>query len=185
MEIKAAQQEVRSVFLGGSVGQVISGVIWLVSAALATWVDSRYAILALALGGTFIFPLLQLVLKLSGRRASLSRENPFNQLAMQVAFIVPLNLPVIAAATAYHLNWFYPAFMIVVGSHYLPFMTLYGMWQYGVLGAALIGGGVAIGMLLPRSFLAGGWFTGAVLVLFGLAAARMAGLHRAAEPNIS
>jgi hypothetical protein len=168
MEIRAAQSEVRRVYLGGSVGQAVSGFIWLVSVVLATWVSTRYGILVLVLGGVFIFPLTQLVIRLSGRPASLPRENPFNQLAMQVAFIVPFCLPVIGAAALYKLDWFYPAFMVVVGAHYLPFATLYGMKQYLVLGGALIGGGVAIGMLLPTIFTAGGWFTAIVLLIFAI-----------------
>ncbi|HZW05070.1 MAG TPA: hypothetical protein VFF68_14145 [Anaerolineaceae bacterium] len=170
MEIREAQREVRSVYLNGSVGQAVSGIIWLASAGLSTWVSTRYGIIALAAGGAFIFLLTQLILKLMGRPASLRRENPFSQLAMQTAFIIPLSLPVIGAAALYNLNWFYPAFMIVVGTHYMPFMTLYGMWQYGILAAALIGGGVLIGMYLPESFAIGGWFTGIVLVLFAIVA---------------
>ena len=71
-------------------------------------------------------------------------------LAMQVAFTIPLNLPVVAAAALYRLNWFYPACMIVVGTHYLPFIFLYGMWQFGVLAAVLIGGGVTIGLMFAE-----------------------------------
>jgi hypothetical protein len=166
MEIKTAQLEVRTVFLSGSVGQAVSGILWLISVALSTFASVRYGIIALALGGMLIFPLTQLMLKLLGHRASLQPDNPFNQLAMQVAFIIPVCLPVIAAAALYNVNWFYPAFMFVVGAHYLPFIFLYGMRQYAVLAAALIGGGAAIGLLLPHNFSAGGWFTAIVLLLF-------------------
>jgi hypothetical protein len=168
MEIRDAQQEVRTVFVGGAVGQAVSGLIWLVSTILGVWISVRYGILALAVGGAFIFPLTQLALKGLGRKASLSHDNPFNQLAMQIAFIVPFCLPLIGAAALYNVNWFYPAFMVVVGAHYLPFIFLYGMWQYALLAAALIGGGVAIGMTFPDSFSMGGWFTGLVLLLFAL-----------------
>jgi hypothetical protein len=97
----------------------------------------------LVLGGVFIFPITQLILRMSGRPASLSSENPMGQLAMQVAFTIPANLFVVAGATLYRLNWFYPACMIVLGAHYLPFVFLYGLWQFWVLGALLVGGGVA------------------------------------------
>jgi len=173
MEIRTAQQEVRTVFVNGSFGQAVSGLIWLISAALGAWVSVQAGILFLTLGGIAIFPLTQLTLKLLGRRASLSRENPFNQLAMQVAFIVPLLLPVIGAAARANVNWFYPAFMIVVGAHYLPFITLYGMWQYAILAGALIGGGTALGFLLPQQFAPGGWLTGAALIIFAVFAWRM------------
>jgi hypothetical protein len=173
MEIRAAQQEVRTVYINGAVGQAVSGLIWLISAALSAWGSIYYGMLALVLGGIFIFPLTQLALRLMGRRATLGRDNPFNWLAMQVAFIVPLLIPVIWAAAQGNINWFYPAFMLVVGVHYMPFMTLYGMWQYAVLAAVLIGGGVAVIYLLPGSFTAGGWLTGPALMLFALFAWKM------------
>jgi hypothetical protein len=168
MEIKSAQQDVRSTFLRGSIGQAVSGGIWLLSAALGTWASERYAVLVLVLAGVFIFPLTQLTLRLLGRPAGLPKGHPMNALAMQVAFILPLSLPVIGAATLYKLTWFYPAFMLVLGTHYMPFIFLYGMWEFGVLAALLIGGGAAIGMLLPDVFTAGGWFTGVMLLLFAI-----------------
>lgn len=168
MDIKVAQQDVQSTFLRGSVGQAVSGLIWLVSAALGTWASERSAILVLVLGGAFIFPLTQLTLRLLGRPAGLPKGHPMNALAMQVAFILPLTLPVIGAAAMANINWFYPAFMLVLGTHYLPFMFLYGMWEFGLLAALLIGGGVAIGMSFPDTFTIGGWVTAVVLLLFAL-----------------
>jgi len=168
MDIKSAQQDVQTAFVRGSVGQLVSGLIWLVSAALGTWVGERYAILTLVLVGMFIFPLTQLTLRSSGRSGGLPKGHPMNSLAMQVAFIVPLCLPVIGAASLYNINWFYPAFMLIIGVHYMPFIFLYGMWEFGMLAALLIGGGVAFGMMLPNSFIAGGWFTAVVLLLFAL-----------------
>lgn len=168
MEITAAQQDVQATFLRGSVGQAIAGVIWLLSTALGTWGDERDAILVLILTGIFIFPLTQLTLHVIGRPSGLPKGHPMNQLAMQVAFILPLSSPVIGAATLHNINWFYPAFMLVLGTHYMPFIFLYGMWEFGVLSALLISAGVAIGMFLPNAFTIGGWFTGMVLLLFAL-----------------
>jgi hypothetical protein len=168
MDIKAAQQDVRNTFMHGSVGQTISGVIWLVSAVLGTWVSERYAILLLVVGGAFIFPLTQLILRLLGRSGALPKGHPMNQLATQVAFIVPFSLPLIGAASLYNINWFYPAFMLVVGTHYLPFMFLYGMWEFAALAGILIFGSVGIGMWLTDSFMFGGWFTAVVLLAFAL-----------------
>ena len=168
MTIEEAQREMRTVFLGGSVGQAVSGAIWLVSAALGTLVSARYGLIALFVGGCFIFPLTQLAIKLSGRPASLKSGNPLEGLARQVAFIVPACLPVIAGAALYKVNWFYPAFMVVVGAHYLPFAFLYGMRKYAVLAEVLIAGGVAFAIWMPQKFAPAGWFAGAVLVLFAI-----------------
>jgi hypothetical protein len=168
MDIKSAQQSVQSTFLRGSVGQKVSGLIWLVSAILGTWTSERSAIFFLMLVGMFIFPLTQLALRMLGRSSGLPKGHPMNQLAMQVAFIVSLCLPVIGAASLYNINWFYPAFMLIVGTHYMPFIFLYGMWEFGVLSALLIGSGVAIGILLPATFITGGWFTAIALLLFAV-----------------
>ena len=164
MNISDAQRDVRTTFLGGFAGQLVSSLIWFLSAALATWYTSTSAIILLVIGGIFIFPLTQLLLRLMGRPSSLAKGHPMNQLAMQVAFTLPLNLLLVAAATAYRLNWFYPAFMIALGTHYLPFIFLYGMWQFGALAAILLGGGVTLALYLPSTFSLGGWFTAVVLL---------------------
>lgn len=168
MEIKTAQHDVQTTFLRGAVGQTVSGLIWLASAAIGTWSSERQAILVLVLGGMFIFPLTQLGLRLLGRRAGLPAGHPMNALAMQVAFMLPLNMLLVGAAALYNINWFYPAFMLIVGTHYLPFIFLYGMWEFGVLAALLIFGGVGIAMLFPDSFTLGGWVTAILLLLFAV-----------------
>jgi hypothetical protein len=166
MYITDAQRDVRMVFLGGFAGQLVSGILWLLSAGLATFATPDSAILLLVLRGIFIFPLSQLTLCLTGHRASLGKDHPMNQLAMQVAFTLPLNLLIVLAATLYRLNWFYPAFMIALGAHYLPFVFLYGMRQFAVLAVVLLGGGVIIGMYFSSVFSLGGWFTGVILLIF-------------------
>lgn len=174
MNISDAQRDVRTIFVGGFAGQLVSSAIWFLSAALATWYSSAGAIISLVLGGVFIFPLTRLLLRIMGRRTSLVKGHPMNQLAMQLAFTLPLNLPLVAAATAFHLNWFYPAFMIALGTHYLPFIFLYGMWQFGVLAAVLIGTGVGIGLYLPNLFSLGGWATAIMLLGFAFVGRRVA-----------
>jgi hypothetical protein len=166
MTIADAQRDVRTTFLGGFAGQLVSGLVWFASAALATWASPRAAILMLVFGGMLIFPLTQLTLRLMGRPASLPKGHPMNALAIEIAFIVPLCLPLIGAAALHHLSWFYPAFMIVVGAHYLPFTFLYGMRQFLVLGALLIGAGVLLGLYLPSSFSLGAWIAAPLLLLF-------------------
>src|SRR6516165_7100393 len=108
MLVSDAQRGSRTVYVGGSVGQLVSGVVWLASAAVGTLASPAAGFWALALGGATIFPLTQVALRLSGRRASLSAGNPFRGLAMQVAFTVPLALPVAGAATLHRAGWFYP-----------------------------------------------------------------------------
>jgi uncharacterized protein DUF7010 len=165
MNIADAQRDVRTTFLGGFAGQLVASLVWFASSALATLASHRAAILMLVFGGMLIFPMTQLLLRLMSLPASLPRH-PMNGLAVQIAFIVPLMLPLIAAAALYRTNWFYPAFMIVVGAHYLPFIFLYGMRQFGVLAALLIGCGLMLGVYMPSAFSPGGWITAALLLIF-------------------
>lgn len=168
MDIRDAQREVREVYLHGAPGALVSAVLWTVSAALSTWVSPRVGAWMLALGGALIFPVLQLVLKGMGRRTSLRPENPLAALAMQSAFIIPLCLPVVAGAALYRADWFYPALMIVVGAHYLPFVTLYGMGLMYALAGALITAGLMLGLYGPRIVALGGWVGAAILGGFAL-----------------
>jgi hypothetical protein len=176
MVISDAQLEVRTVYLGGFVGQLVAAVIWLSSAAIATFVDPTTGFWALAIGGAAIFPLTQAIFRLAGRRAILGQQNPLGALAMQIAFTVPLVLPVAGAATLHRLGWFYPSCMVIVGAHYLPFVFLYGMKTFAALAAALICAGFAIGLMAPDEVVLGGWVGGSILFAFAfalLAAVRM------------
>ena len=168
MTVEEAQREVRTVFMGGLVGQLVSGVLWLLSAAIGTLVSPGPGIAVLCLGGVLIFPVTQLVLRAMGRPAMPRADNPLNHLAMQIAFTIPLGLPLVGAATLHRLNWFYPASMVVVGAHYLPFVFLYGMRHFAVLCGLMVAGGVLLGLYVQGTFSLGGWLTGATLVLFGI-----------------
>ena len=166
MKIADAQQEMRTRFVGGWYGQLASGVLWLASASLAVWSSPRTAIATLIVGGFFIFPLTELFVRLGGERAVLSPTNSLRHLAMQVAFVLPLSMPLLLPVGLYRLNWFYPALMILLGAHYLPFVTLYGMRMFAALAALLVSGGVVIAMYFSSSFSVGAWFTGVTLLAF-------------------
>lgn len=56
--------------------------------------------------------------------------------------------------------------MILVGAHYLLFVTLYGMKMFATLAVLLVVGGVVIAMYWSASFSVGSWFTGATLLVF-------------------
>ncbi|MFZ0295829.1 MAG: hypothetical protein WAL52_19620 [Candidatus Sulfotelmatobacter sp.] len=166
MDIQDAQREVRSVYIGGFAGQLVSSVIWLVSAALATWVNPKASILVVVIGGFFIFALTQMLLRLSGRRASVSGENLFSSLGMQVAFVLPFSMLLLVPVAFYKLNWFFPALMILVGAHYLPFATLYGMRMFLFLAGILIAMGVVIAHWFSGTFSLGAWSGGLTLFVF-------------------
>jgi hypothetical protein len=166
MTISEAQREIRTRFVGGFYGQLVAGMVWLTAAVLAVWRGPRASILMLVIGGFFIFPATELLIRAAGQRAPVSSANALRALGMQVAFVLPLSMPLLLPAGLYRLNWFYPAMMILLGAHYLPFVFLYGMRMFAVLAALLVGGGVVIAMYFSSSFSIGAWYTGAILLVF-------------------
>lgn len=166
MNLHECQREMRSAFLGGFAGQLVSGSIWLVAAALGTWLSPTAGMAALFFGSMGIFPLTQGAVRLLGRPGKVSPENGLWPLGAQVAFTVPLNFLLVGAATLYRETWFFPAAMIVIGAHYLPFVTLYGMKMFGILAGLLVVSGAGLALYSPHIFSLGGWLTGLVLMAF-------------------
>ncbi|GIV98599.1 hypothetical protein [Roseiflexus sp.] len=56
--------------------------------------------------------------------------------------------------------------MIVIGTHYLPFITLYGMKMCGILAGLWVSIGVVLALYGPDVFRLGGWLTAIVLMTF-------------------
>jgi hypothetical protein len=137
-----------------------------VSAAVGTWVTPKASTLTVVIAGFFIFPLTQMLLPLSGGRASVSRGNGFHWLGMQVAFALPLSMLLLVPVSLYNLNWFFPALMVLLGAHYLPFATLYGMRVFLLLAGILIAAGAVIALYFSKSFSLGAWIAGVALFVF-------------------
>lgn len=166
MDIVQGQRDVRDTFMGGFAGQLVSAALWGVSAAACTWHSLRVGGLILLLGGFLIFPATQLLLRMMGHAYAVPKGHPMNALGIQVAFTLPLSLPIVIGIAAIKPAWFYPAFMIVLGAHYLPFVFMYGMWQFAGLCAILVSTGLALGLYVPRPTSLGAWLTAAVLLAF-------------------
>ena len=166
MEIAQAQKDVRDTFLGGFAGQLVSAILWGTSAAVCTWGSLRMGEIILVLGGFLIFPCTQLLLRGLGHAYALPKGHPMNGLAIQVAFTLPLTLPIVIGIANLRPAWFYPALMITLGAHYLPFVFLYGMWQFAGLSAALVTCGMAIGMYVTKPPSLGAWVTSTLLLVF-------------------
>ena len=173
MNLIDCQVEMRKSFIGGFAGQLISGLIWLAAAAASVWLRPGVGMAVLFFGSMLIFPLTQGALRMMGRPARVSAGNRLWGLGAQTAFTVPINFLLVGAATLYKEEWFFPAAMIVVGAHYLPFVTLYGMRIFGVLAAILVCSGAFLGLYGPPIFSAGGWLTAGVLLIFAFILRRL------------
>ena len=164
--ITDSQKEMRTAFLGGFAGQLVSGLIWIGAAAISLWGAPHYGMAFLFFGSICIFPFTQLILRLMGRPAKVCAENGLWALGSQISFTVPINFLLVGVVILYREDWFFPAAMIVVGSHYIPFITLYGMKMFGVLAALLILAGTGLAIYGPPVFSLAGWLTGLILIVF-------------------
>jgi hypothetical protein len=166
MNLNECQREMHSAFLGGFAGQLVSGVIWLVAAILGTWFSPGAGMAALFFSSMGIFPLTQGVARLFDRPGKVDPENGLWALGSQVALTVPLSFLLVGAAVLYRENWFFPTAMIVVGAHYLPFITLYGMKMFGLLSGLLVVLGAGLALYGPDVFSLGGWVSAVLLIVF-------------------
>lgn len=85
---------------------------------------------------------------------------------MQVAFVLPFSMLLLVPVGLYRLNWFFPALMVLVGAHYLPFATLYGMKMFLLLAGILMAVGVIVACLFAQTFSTGAWVTAPLLFVF-------------------
>jgi len=85
---------------------------------------------------------------------------------MQIAFTLGLSLPLLIPVTEFRLTLFYPALMVLLGAHYLPFASLYGMRMFMPLGVILVSSGLILAHYFPTSFSLGGWIGGLTLFVF-------------------
>ncbi|WP_162248729.1 DUF7010 family protein [Agromyces sp. Root1464] len=166
MNVKQAQEDVRRVYRGGFSGPLVAAVIWAAASAASQWGSPATAMAVLFFGGMLIFPLSSLVLKLMGGPASLAKGHPSIALAMQSAFTVPLGLLVAIALGAVEPSLFLPASLIIVGAHYLTFISLYGMRAYGVLAGVLVAVGAVAIFAVPALRDLSGWIGCVVLLVF-------------------
>jgi len=105
-QLAQAQGDVREVYRGGFVGQLVSGAVRLLAAAAGTWLSAGAAVIVLRVGGVLIFPLTSWCLRLSGRPAALPGGHPMAALATQIAFTVPPGMLVAVALAQYRPEWF-------------------------------------------------------------------------------
>jgi hypothetical protein len=168
MQVEQAQADVRQIYRRGFAGPLISSLVWFVSSATYQWVAPQPAMAALFLGGMLIFPLTTLLLKLLGGPSTLPKGHPSTSLAVQAAFIVPLGLFVAIALGLHEPALFFPAALIIVGAHYLVFISLYGMRLFAVLAAILLAVGTTSLFWLPNLGGISGWVGATVLLVFSV-----------------
>ncbi len=142
----------RAAYVDGAPGALVSGVVWLAAAATSLALGAKASVWVLLVGGMSIFPLAVVVCRLMGASGKHTKGNPLGLLAMEgTAWLMAgiyLSLAVFLAGTPL----FFTVMLLVVGSRYLTFQTLYGLRAYWFAGGALcVVGFVAAAFKLPAA----------------------------------
>ena len=142
MEIAVAQAELRTSYMNGGPGAVVSGLVWLAAAACTTMWGTSIGFAVLFFGGMTIFPVGTLVVRGLFRREAPSPDNPGGRTVIETVF------PMIAGFLAawillpYRPDLVFPLAAIAVGAHYFGFRTAYGGTLYWGLAVVICGVGL-------------------------------------------
>ncbi|MBX9779836.1 MAG: hypothetical protein K2X26_05790 [Chitinophagaceae bacterium] len=134
---RQAQTAMCNGYANGSIGIIVSGLIWLTSAIIAYQYSAPKAIWALFIGGMFIYPLSMLISKLIGLAGTHNKGNELGNLAMEGTIWMIMCIPLAFGLSLQQVEWFFQAMLLIIGGRYLTFNTIYGNKIYWVLGAIL------------------------------------------------
>lgn len=163
-----AQKDMRDAYYGGAPGVITSGTAWLIAGLVAFFVSAKAGMLALIIGGMFIFPASVVFCKLIGVSGKHQKENPLAPLALESTFWMLLSIPIAVGCAFYRIEWFFPAMLFVIGGRYLTFSTLYGVRIYWIFAMSLVVMGWALLAINAPTYL--GAFSGAFIEYsFGVA----------------
>lgn len=167
MTVTQAQNEMRLAYASGATGALASGLIWLLSGAVALLLTPERAVITLFIGGMFIFPLSVLMSKTLGRAGKHSPENPLGHLALESTFFMLACLPLAYVVFLYRSDWFFPAMMFIIGGRYFSFQTIYGTRLYWLLAAVLLVAAVVL-LSLEAAPVSAAFVGGGIEVVFAL-----------------
>jgi hypothetical protein len=155
LSISAAQADMRRAYLCGAPGVLVSGIVWLIAGLVAVFVSEKYSVFALLIGGALIHPSSLVVTKWLGHNGAHTPGNALARLAGEATFWLLAGIAIAYVIQTVHLAWFFPAMLLIIGSRYLTFQTLYGLRIYWILGVTLCAVGFALAALrAPASFVA-------------------------------
>jgi hypothetical protein len=174
----AAQQDMRTAYLGGAPGMFVSGCVWAVAGLVCLRRPPQTAVWALYAGGVLIHPLSVLLVRALGRTGRHTPGNPLGALAMATTFWMILMLAPAYGIALWRIELFFPAMLFVIGGRYLTFATLFGRKLFWVCGAVLALAGYGLAALHAAP--AAGAFAGAGIEI-AFAGAALAGTRATSE----
>jgi hypothetical protein len=142
-----AQADMRSAYISGAAGILASAIVWMCAAVAAIYGTSVTAVWTLLIGGAFIHPAAIVISKILGGSGDHSKNNPLASLAGASTVWLLLSLILAYAVSLLHIEWFFPAVLMIIAGRYTVFHSLYGMKVFWVLGLALAAAGLLLALL--------------------------------------
>lgn len=155
----------RHAYYDGAPGVLVSGLVWLAATFVSTMLGVYQGVWTLLIGGALIHPVSGVLTRALGRPAKAGKGNPLEQLGMASTFWLILCCAMAYGLFLYMPVLFFPAMMATIGCRYLVFASLFGRKLFWVMGATLIGAGIAAFFLAAPPVLAAA-MGGAIEVLF-------------------
>ncbi len=164
MNFVDAQKNMRDAYVGGGPGMLVSGIVWLIAGLVGWFVGVQAAVLTLFFGGMLIVPASQQVSKLLGRAGAHEQGNPLSFLALEGTFLLFIGLFIAYVMVNIEPSFFFPIMLLIIGSRYLTFQTIYGMRIYWIVGGLLaVAGGLCLAFNAPFAW--GGFIGGAIEII--------------------
>jgi hypothetical protein len=137
MNLQDAQQDMKNGYGYGSVGVIVSGIVWLISSLAVNFYSSKNGIWTLMIGGMLIFPVATLIGKLIGLKGGHDKTNPLAKLTMEGTIWMIMCIPLAYGLSLMKVEWFFQGMLMIIAGRHLTFATVYGNRIYWVLGAML------------------------------------------------
>lgn len=135
--LQEAQNDMRIGYGYGSMGSLVSGIIWVIASLVVNYYSPQKGILTLIIGGMFIFPLSMSVEKIIGIKGGHKKDNPLGKLAMEGTIWMLMCIPLAYGLSLVKNEWFFQGMLMIIGGRYLTFSSIYGKQIYWILGAVL------------------------------------------------
>jgi hypothetical protein len=132
-----AQTDMCKAYANGSIGIMVSGLVWLISGYICHQFAAEQAVRALLVGGMFIHPVAVLLSKAGGLSGRHTTGNPLGRLAMEGTIFMIMCLPLAYGLSLQRPEWFFQGMLLIIGGRYLTFSSIYGNRIYWVFGATL------------------------------------------------
>ena len=160
--------EFRFTYLGAAPHSMTVGTLWILSGIISKFTSIGFTILFFFFATAVNFPIGEFVRKLMKVPYSMNKDNNLAKLFPWLSFTIPLSIPLIYMACQYNINYFFPAFTILVGAHYLPFVWAYKMPTFAILSILLVFTGSYIAIYFNNVFDLAAYTTGAIIIIFGI-----------------